>query len=107
MPGNGLFLTSTTSTVLTGYTYTGLRRWSMDANFTYSAAHSQAGLVGDYSDTIGLISISRQLSRGFHAIASFSAHRYESPSYKAYNRIFYIARIGFGFTPGDVPLRIW
>ncbi len=107
IPGNGLFLTSTMNMGMVGYTYTGLRRWSMDANFSYSEGTSLAGLLGQYSDTVGTISISRKIKKSFHAIASFSASKYGSPGYSYYNQVFYMARIGIGWTPGDVPLRVW
>jgi hypothetical protein len=107
IPGNGLFLTSTMSMVSAGYTYTGLRRWSMDANMSYSTATSQAGLQGQYASTTGTVTISRQIRRSFHAIASFSASKFSSPGYSYYNQVFYMARIGFGWTPGDIPLRVW
>jgi len=107
LPGNGLFLTSVMNTGMASYTYTGLRRWSMDASLMYSSADSQAGLTGQYSDLGATFTVSRQISRGFHAIAGFGAHKYASPTHANYNHVYYMARIGFGWTPGDVPLRVW
>ena len=38
---------------------------------------------------------------------SFSARRYDSPSFPNFQRTIYTARVGIGFSPGDVPLRVW
>jgi hypothetical protein len=39
--------------------------------------------------------------------ASFSVRQYDSADFNTFHRLIYSARIGFGFSPGDVPLRIW
>jgi hypothetical protein len=40
-------------------------------------------------------------------VANYSLRKYSSPGISAYNRTVNEARIGFGWTPGDIPLRIW
>lgn len=106
-PGNGLFLTSKVTAAYAGYSYTGLRRWSLGAAFTSDWAKSLANVVGNYNDYGGQLQASRQVSRAVHTIASFSARRYSSPNFAGYNRPIYDARFGFGFSPGDLPLRVW
>lgn len=106
-PGNGLFLTSTSTVVNAGYTYTGIRRWSFNLNVGYSRNDSIGNVVGIYGGVNGGVTASRQITRGIHAIASFTALQYGSPDFHQYNRVIYMARIGIGFAPGDVPLRIW
>lgn len=106
-PGNGLFLTSKVTTAYGGYTYTGLRRWSFSLTASMDRGDSIANIIGNYNDYGGQIQASRQVSRAVHAITSFSARRYSSPNFAGYNRPIYDARIGVGFSPGDLPLRIW
>ena len=106
-PGNGLFLTSTSTDAFGGYTYTGLRRWSFGATVTQSWAKSFGNLFGRYDTLSGGFTVTRQIVRSVHFVASFEASRYSSPDFKQYNRPIYTARIGLGFAPGDVPLRIW
>ena len=106
-PGNGLFLTSKVGSAFAGYTYTGLRRWSFNITLAGDMATSIGNVSGDYNDYGGQVQTSRQVSRFVHAIASFSARRYSSPNFAAYNRPIYDARIGVGFSPGDLPLRVW
>lgn len=106
-PGNGLFLTSTMTTVGSGYTYTGLRRWSFNAIVEYQKAESIGNVAGAYGGTSGGFTVSRQLTRAVHLVGGFTARRYASGDFQLYNRTFYDTRLGIGFAPGDVPLRVW
>jgi hypothetical protein len=105
-PGNGLFLTSANTTGAAGYTYTGLRRWSFNSSFNVNRANT-IGTVGNYGNTGGTLRASRQLVKNLHIVASLTANKYESTDYSQYNRVIYDARLGFGWTPGNVPLRVW
>jgi hypothetical protein len=106
-PGNGVFLTSYTRTVMGGYEYTGLRRWSMNAQAGDSWSDTTGNATGSYRGVTGNMSVSRSLGGSAHFTASFSARQYQSASFSQYNRLIYSATVGIGFTPGDVPLRIW
>jgi hypothetical protein len=106
-PGNGLFTTSYNNTVSGGYTYTGVRRWSLSALGGFSQAKSVGNFNGKYSSISGGITASRQLIHSVHLILAYDARTYDSPDFHTYNRLIQSARIGIGFTPGDVPLRIW
>lgn len=107
LPGNGLFTTSYTDQVSAGYTYTGLRRWSMGAEVAYSHSKSVGNFAGRYSSVSGGFTASRQLVRFVHLVLGYNARTYDSPNFANYNRVIQQARIGIGFAPGDVPLRIW
>ena len=107
VPGNGLFLTSYTTTVFGGYTYTGVRRWSFGTQVSYSLSNSVGYLLGTYSNISGSVSASRQLFPSVHFIAIYSARQYDSADFANYNRLVHEARIGLGWSPGDVPLRVW
>jgi hypothetical protein len=106
-PGNGLFLTSSVTTGNAGYTYTGLRHWSMSASAVYSHAKSIGNVLGYYGNIGGNFSGSRQITGALHAVANFSARQYQSGDFSRYNRLIYTATLGIGFTPGDIPLRVW
>jgi hypothetical protein len=105
-PGNGLFLTSANTTALAGYTFTGLRKWSFSSTFNLNRA-TLIGSIGSYGNTGGTFSASRKLVKSLHLVSSFTANKYESVNYSQYNRLIYDARIGFGWAPGAVPLRVW
>lgn len=108
LPGNGLFLTSVTTQAGGGYGYTGLRRWSLGASVNYWRATATGGnLIGRYDTLSGGITASRQISGSFHFVASANGRRYSSGTFSAYNRPFYDVRIGLGWSPGNIPLRVW
>jgi hypothetical protein len=106
-PGNGLFLTSVMTTAMAGYSYTGLRRWSFGISGGYQRAESIGNVYGTYGGSSGTMSASRQIVRTVHAVMSFSARKYTSANFALYNRVIYDVRVGVGYSPGDVPLRIW
>jgi hypothetical protein len=107
-PGNGLFLTSEMTNITAGYTYTGIRRWSFNASASRNWGLSIGNIVnGDYRDTTGTVSVSRDLTRALHVVAGGWVHQYGSNDFNQYNRRVYEIRIGLQFAPGNVPLRIF
>jgi hypothetical protein len=106
-PGNGLFLTSSMTTAMAGYSYTGPRHWACNLEAAFEDSHSIENIAGRYRDFSGRFRMSRQIGGAFHAVASITARKYNSPDFSRYNRLVYEARVGIGITPGDVPLRIW
>ena len=107
LPGNGLFITSYSDTVAVGYTYTGVRRWSLSSFASYDRSQSVANFIGAYSDVSGGLSASRQIARFVHVVFGYDVRKYNSPDFHNYNRAVQEGHFGIGFTPGDVPLRIW
>lgn len=105
--GNGLFLTSEATSVLAGYSYTWQRAWSFSAQGAYTRSQSISNFQGVYADATGTVTAAYQVHRSVHATFHYSARQYSSPDYTKYNRLIHETRIGIGFTPGDVPLRIW
>jgi hypothetical protein len=107
MPGNGLFLTSTSTNAGLGYNYVGLRRWAVSAGANYDRSESVGNVIGEYGQYVGSLNLSRQVARSTHAVLSFNARRYASGDFRNYNKWAYGARIGMSFSPGDIPLRLW
>jgi hypothetical protein len=95
------------TTAMAGYNYTGLRRWSFGVSGGYQSAESIGNVLGTYGGSSGTLSASRQIVRGVHGVVSFSARKYTSANFDLYNRVIYDVRVGVGYSPGDVPLRIW
>ena len=104
MPGNGLFLATVATSFSGSYTYTGVRRWSLSAGASYSQGKSLGTSLGRYGNVGANLSASRQIGRFTHAIFGFSAIQYQSSYVSYYNRLIYQARMGLGFSPGDIPL---
>jgi hypothetical protein len=106
-PGNGLFLTSQQTTFAGGYNYTGLRRWSFSLTGVYNNALSIGNISGTYGNEGGYLNASRQIAHNFHVVVAFAGNRYFSNTFAQYNRPIYEVRMGFGWSPGDIPLRVW
>ena len=106
-PGNGLFLTSKSTTAGVGYSYTGLKRWAISGSGTYNRSDSIGNVIGTYGSYSADLSVSRQVAPLTHGVLSFGLRHYDSGDFKDYNKWSYSARLALAFTPGDVPLRLW
>jgi hypothetical protein len=106
-PGNGVFQTSYATTATGGYNYTGLRRWSAAASADFTRAESVGILGGKYNGYGFGGGLSRLISHSLHFTTSVRARSYGSPAYDRYGRFIYEFRTGIGYSPGEVPLRIW
>jgi hypothetical protein len=106
-PGNGLFLTSSSTNAGVGYSYTGLKRWSISASAGYNRSNSIGNVTGVYGGYQGSLNASRSLFRFTHGVISANFNKYTSGVFTNYNRWTYSIRVGLGFTPGDIPLRLW
>ena len=107
MPGNGLFLTSKSTAITGGYSYTGLKRWGISATASEIYSNSISNVVGQYSSFIVGGSISREIMRSVHGVFGFNASKYGSGDFRNYNKWTYSVHAGLGFTPGDIPIRLW
>jgi hypothetical protein len=107
VPGNGLFLTSTSTNASAGYAYTALRRWSASLAVAYNRSNSLGNFIGVYGDYAATATLSRQIVRYTHGILSANVRRFQSPDFNNYNKWSYGVRLGLGFTPGDIPIRMW
>jgi len=107
MPGNGLFLTSKSTAITSGYSYTGLKRWGISATASEIYSNSISNVVGQYSSFIVGGSISREIMHSVHGVFGFNASKYGSGDFRNYNKWTYSLHAGLGFTPGDIPIRLW
>ena len=106
-PGNGLFLTSSSTSLNGGYNYTALKRWSASALATYDRSTSLGNFLGEYNSYTVSANVSRQLIRYTHAVFTVNARKYGSGDFNNYNKWTYGVQLGLGFTPGDIPMRLW
>jgi hypothetical protein len=106
-PGNGLFLTSETSTYDGQLSYNGFKRWSAGLNAGYNTSKVISNVNGNYSGLTGGASLARRLFPAVHLRANFNVQQYDSGTFSKYNRLIYRATVGFSFSPGDLPVRVW
>ena len=106
-PGNGLFLTSVSTTATGGYSYAGLRHWSIAATGSYSASKSIGNVIGDYSNYSAAFSVGRKVAPHTNGNLSLTATHAASSDFKNYNQWQYQVNLGLTFAPGDIAIRFW
>jgi hypothetical protein len=106
-PGNGLFLTSRTTTASVGYGYSILRDWSLNVSATYMSALSLGNATGHYEGLTGSCRLSRHIAGALSFVSSFNAMRYQSESIAAYDRLIYTASVGFAFSSRNSPMQFF
>jgi hypothetical protein len=107
LPGNGVFLTSVVTQAMAGYAYTGLRNWSFGLSGSYDRASAIGTITGNYADKTASLLMSRMWVRHISFVVGYSVRQYSSVTFSNYNRTIQDARVGFGYSPGDIPIRVW
>lgn len=106
MPGNGVYLTSEQQSGGISYSYTGVRKLNAGISLGYSRLSSIGQGIKPYSNFIGGVGLTYNLTHALHAIARVDSH-YQQIEIIGYNRTGYRAAIGIGFSPGNIPLSLW
>jgi hypothetical protein len=105
-PGNGVYLTSRTSSGTASYSYTGIRKTSL----TISGGEYELSSLGQslerYQQVSGGAGMSYAVYKALHLIARYDA-RHQEIDLAGYRRTSYRATIGIAFSPGSVPLALW
>jgi len=105
-PGNGVYLTSRQQVGSFTYSYTGIRKLNVGLSGGY---YKLAGLgqgIQDFQTFSGGVGFTYSLTKAFHLIARADS-RYQDITLAGYNRTGYRVSLGFGFSPGNVPLSLW
>ncbi len=104
--GNGLYTTSGYETAATSFTYTGLRRLSLQAGAGYYKLSALTQGLGNYRSFGASGGFGYRLAKGFSTVARIDGRRYYVLN-SLFNRDTYIASFGFSWNPGEYPLAIW
>jgi hypothetical protein len=102
-PGNGVLLTSRQEAYNVGYSYTGIRRWTLSASVASTDFRALGQQVRRYRQINGTASVSYRLVAGMNVVASYTRRDQEFS-----NTLFQrnASRISFGiyFQPGNIPI---
>ena len=105
-PGNGVYLTSRADDASANYSYTGLRKW----NLGVSGGYDRLGAIGQgiqpYSQLTGGAGFTYRIAGFLHLVGRYDA-RHQEIDVVGYRRTSYRATLGFGFSPGPLPLSLW
>lgn len=105
-PGNGLYLTSKQNALSAGYSYTGMRRWNFTASAHYRDLEGVGQDIRSYRTAGGSAGATRMLgSRNLYLTARCDVRR--AIAGEDFRRNFRSVTIGFAYSPGDTPLRLW
>ena len=105
-PGNGVYLTSRGLDVGGAFSYSGLRHWNIGANVSYARLGALAQNVGTYDGYQAGLGVTRDLSHGLQMILRMDERRFAT-NYAGLNRTASQVSLGFAWSPGDVPLKLW
>jgi hypothetical protein len=83
-----------------------MRNWSLSANFSFNRS-TTLGITGNYGNAALRLSASRKVLKSLSVVATLTASQYESGTFALFNRTVYSATFGLGWSPGNVPLRVW
>lgn len=102
-PGNGLYLTTRQESYGAGYSYTGIRRWTLSANVYSTDFRALGQQLQRYRQINGTGSVSYRLGGGLNVSASYSK-RDQEVSNTLFQRN--ASRVSFGiyFQPGSIPI---
>lgn len=104
-PGNGVYLTSGQETGAFGYSYSGLRRWSLAGNAGYSRFNSLYQTVGRYTAFSGGGALSRNLGRNLQFAAQADVRQFQSGALDSRSGV--SVRVTLMYSPGSGPLSLW
>jgi len=105
-PGNGVYLTSVTDDGGAGYSYTGIRKWNLGVQGSYSRLGAIGLNLQPYATYSGGGGFTYTVSHGFHIVGRYDA-RHQDITAAGYRQTGYRATIGVAFSPGSVPLSLW
>ena len=103
--GNGVLLTSTMTTVNTGYSYLGLRRQSLGASAGWTQMDSLASKIGKISSWQTGIGYSYRFANRLHFTSQFDYRTFNSGGIEG--RSGFGASVGLSYSSSNLPLSIW
>ena len=105
-PGNGVYLTSRTSSATGYYSYTGIRKWNFGIGGGYSKLEAIGQGIKPYSGYNGGAGFTYGINRYLHIVGRYDARHQEISEY-SFHATSYRATLGIAFSPGDIPLSLW
>ncbi len=106
-PGNGIYLTSRTTSGSLSFSHTASRRWNVGASTGYTQYNSLMSVMGKYRGYNAGGGVTFQMSDALHFVARYDARRYEVQESAFGRRLSHSMSVGLAFSPGDLPLSLW
>jgi hypothetical protein len=106
LAGNGLYTTASMESAHADFSWTGIRRVALQGGASYNKLSGITQQIGAYRSYSASGGFSTRLSRVVSMVGRIDGRSYSIHG-AALSRTYYRATLGFGFTPGDIPLAIW
>lgn len=106
IPGNGVFLTSTSRTFNAGYSYTGTKRLSLGVSGGYTQFNSQSLRLQNLNFYQAGTGLSYRLTAGLNFTTQFDYRKFTGQDTRR-GREGYGVTFGLGYTTSRFPLSIW
>lgn len=104
-PGNGLVLTSKQESLTAGLHYSFGKNWTASVQGGRTTLE-QLAAAGSYAQYTVSSSFSRVIRPGVQAVGRFEVRPVNYVGPQGLNRTFYLAEIGFAFSPSQIPIAL-
>jgi hypothetical protein len=104
--GNGLAQSSRSESAQGGVSYTGIRKWNIGLDGTFSRFNGFGGALDTTQWYGGGMGFTYELMRYVHIVARIDALHYDLGGFIG-RRTTERASLGLSFTPKDIPLALW
>ena len=105
-PGNGVYLTSRQTALAAGYSYTGLRKWTLGATAAYSELSALGQSLGKFKNFQGGVGATYKVANATHLEFRYDLRHYTTQN-NAFKKNSDRFSLGIAFSPGETPLAIW
>lgn len=102
-PGNGVYLTSRWQRAETGFSYSGIRKWSFAARGGYDSLNSLGQTLMAYRQFEGGVEATYSLTKALHISAGFSQRR-QDVDLAAFDRTSKRTTLSLIYSPGNIPI---
>jgi hypothetical protein len=106
-PGNGLYLTSSAESILTGLSYTGSRRWNVGTTAGYLRNTAILQGSAQYNNAFAGGGVSYRVNDWIHLNARTDWRRFMVDDRNNYQRNSMRLLLSVGVSPGEFPLTLW
>jgi hypothetical protein len=103
MPGNGVYLTSRQESAASTFSYTGIRRWSLSANVSYSSLRTLGQGLAPYTVVSGGGDVAFRIT-DFLQIGGGYLARHQEVNLTTFRRNSSRTVVSIYFSPGNVPI---
>lgn len=105
-PGNGVYLTSRQTSAGVGYSFNGIKRWTLAAQGAYSQLSTLGQSLGKFTNYQAGAGATYKIANATHLEFRYDYRQYTTQN-SLYKKNSTRISLGLAFSPGEKPLPIW